>query len=158
IRSGRVEIVKRTSQGSIRLAVLGEGDIVGEMGLLDERPRSASARALEPVAADLISQPDFTHVLAHEPEQAIELLRALFARLRTMNQLLLQVAAPTPAATTPQVVLLPASAQTRAFMPADGIRIIRFPFRVGRAPETRETSVLAFNDLALPDQPPYVLA
>src|SRR5439155_9841508 len=50
------------------------------------------------------------------------------------------------------------SAQTRAFMPADGIRIIRFPFRVGRAPETRETSVLAFNDLALPDQPPYVLA
>src|SRR5881296_1711202 len=87
IRAGRVEIVKRASAGAVRLAVLGEGDIVGEMGLLDERPRSATARAVEPVVAEAISQSEFTRILVHEPEEAIELLRALFERLRTMNQL-----------------------------------------------------------------------
>jgi CRP/FNR family transcriptional regulator, cyclic AMP receptor protein len=158
IRSGRVEIVKHTAHGSVRLAVLGEGDIVGEMGLLEERPRSATARALEPVVVDSIAQADFTYVLAHEPEQAIELLRALVERLRTMNQLVAEVATPTGVGTIPQVVLLPSSPKTRAFMPEDGIRVIRFPFRVGRAAENREASVLAFNDLALPDGPPYVLA
>src|SRR5215470_9736090 len=71
-----------------RLAVLGEGDVIGEMGLLDERPRSATARALEPVVADAIDAPEFTRLLFHHPDKAMELLRALFERLRTANQLL----------------------------------------------------------------------
>src|SRR5215470_9196081 len=88
VRSGRVEVLKSAAGGTIRLAVLGEGDVIGEMGLLDERPRSATARALEPVVADAIDAPEFTRLLFHHPDKAMELLRALFERLRTANQLL----------------------------------------------------------------------
>jgi len=159
IRSGRVEILKRGPAGTVRLAVLGERDIVGEMGLLDERPRSATARVLDPVVADAITQAEFTRALFHEPDQAIDLLRAFFERLRTMNQLVIDVTGPAAqTAALPHVVLRPATDTTRAAMPRDGIRIARFPYRVGRVPESREAAVLAFNDLALADEAPYVLA
>src|SRR6185436_10255554 len=110
VRSGRVEIVRTVQGGTFRLAMLGEGDIVGEMGLLEERPRTASARAIDPVEADMIDRVEFTQMLLHEPHQAIELLRALFERLRTMNRMVVDIALSAEStAAVPHVVLHPAS-------------------------------------------------
>jgi predicted PurR-regulated permease PerM len=48
VAEGRVEIVRSESAGERLLAAMEPGDFFGEMTLLDELPRSASARAAEP--------------------------------------------------------------------------------------------------------------
>ncbi len=55
IVSGKVEIYRELDDGKEeRIALLGEGDMFGEYGLLDEAPRSASARVLEDVKLDVM--------------------------------------------------------------------------------------------------------
>src|SRR5438046_3212178 len=50
LESGRVEISRATAErGSSQLAILNPGDYFGEMSLLDERPRSATAAAMDAV-------------------------------------------------------------------------------------------------------------
>jgi len=49
VAEGRVQVVRTTEEGEERiLAVLGPGELVGEMGLLDGIPRTATVVALEP--------------------------------------------------------------------------------------------------------------
>ncbi|MFQ5958517.1 MAG: Crp/Fnr family transcriptional regulator [Alphaproteobacteria bacterium] len=94
IHSGRVEIIKETGEGPVRLAFLGEGDMFGEMGVLDERPRSATARACEPVVASAIDQNAFLTMLVCRPRDSLAVLRAVFERLRSMNQWVAGLASP----------------------------------------------------------------
>jgi len=70
------------------IALMDEGDLFGEMGMLDSRPRSAGARALEtsrvleiPYAA-LIDQLNSSHLLMWN------VIRMLSNRLRTVDQAL----------------------------------------------------------------------
>jgi len=49
IQSGRVEIVKIINNREKTLDILGAGDVFGEMAILEEEPRSASAIAIEHV-------------------------------------------------------------------------------------------------------------
>ncbi|MBN8543724.1 MAG: cyclic nucleotide-binding domain-containing protein [Alphaproteobacteria bacterium] len=46
IKSGRVDIVKNSPSGTVKLASLGPKELFGEMALIEERPRSASAIAV----------------------------------------------------------------------------------------------------------------
>ena len=94
IHSGRVEIVKETDDGPMRLAFLGAGDMFGEMGVLDECPRSATARACEPVEASAIDQNALLAMLVSRPRDSLAVLRAVFGRLRTMNQWVADLASP----------------------------------------------------------------
>ena len=160
IRSGRVEVLKQTPDGPLHLAVLGAGDVLGEMGLLEERPRSATARALDAVVADTVSPGEFVPQLLHEPAESLKLLRALFERLRAMNQLLSENAAGLQhrQSEIPVARLLPLSAETRAVLSEAGIAVERFPFRVGRAPDSRESEALSFNEVQIPDHEPYILS
>jgi CRP-like cAMP-binding protein len=159
IRSGRVEVLKATPHGAARLAVLGPGDVLGEMGLLQERPRSAGARALDALVLDAVSRDEFTALLTRDPAQAMDILRVLFERLRNMNERLgEQSMFPTAAGTSaPQVRLFPLTAETRAALSDDGLAVSRFPFRVGRKTAGAATA-LSFNDLEFPDRVPYVLS
>ena len=156
IHSGRIEILKSSPAGPLCLAVLGAGDVLGEMGLLDDQPRSATARALEPVLTSAIDSEEFLRLVLEEPEEALELLRALFERLRTMNQKLAEsnVAATGPSV-VPRVTLYPLTPETEQAVPAGGLAVTRFPFRIGRIPDNREEVALAFNDVELLDQEPY---
>ncbi len=159
IHSGRVEILKRTSGDPIRLAVLGPGDVLGEMGLLEERPRSATARTLDEVTLEAVEREEFLRLLLDEPSEAMGLLRALFERLRSVNQMLVNAGLEAKAAhTPPRVVIFAQDEEGNDVLPEAGIEVRRFPFRIGRAPESREEEALAFNDVTLPDQSPHRLS
>ena len=68
IEHGKVEISKKLDTGtSLVLAVQSDGDFFGEMALLDERPRSATARALEQTTVAEISRTDFETLLHKAP-------------------------------------------------------------------------------------------
>src|SRR4029079_2277213 len=59
LQTGRVEIVKLIGGAERRLAVLETGDFFGEMAMLEELPRNASARALDHVSALTVSPVTF---------------------------------------------------------------------------------------------------
>jgi HD-GYP domain-containing protein (c-di-GMP phosphodiesterase class II) len=89
IRSGKVRITKRLETGEeLFLAEEGEGGFFGEMALLDEGPRSATARAVEPTSLLEISRDDFKVLLDQAPLLAYAMMRVLSTRLRGTGALM----------------------------------------------------------------------
>ncbi len=83
IECGKVEISTSDSQGGKRvLGVLEEDDIFGEMGLIDNLPRSATAKALEDTTISIITKERFETLSKLEPELLKPLLKVLSQRLR----------------------------------------------------------------------------
>lgn len=82
ILSGRVEII-RDGQS---LGAFGPGDFFGEMSLLDQAPRSATIRALEPTVCLMLSSWDFRALLEQHPNIAVKLLEILSRRLRVADE------------------------------------------------------------------------
>jgi len=94
VLSGEVEVLhKGDGDHDVRLALLGPGDWVGEMAILDVQPRSASVRALAPTTLLRLSTPD-TRRLIQEPEplQYAQLVgniaRELARRLRVADRII----------------------------------------------------------------------
>ncbi len=88
IISGTVEIAIRTPYGPRPVAQLHAGEIFGEMGLGDDRPRSATARTLERTAIEVITEENFEQVVLGDRERTKKYLATLFERLRTTDNLL----------------------------------------------------------------------
>ncbi len=89
IQSGQVEILKTTGRTPRRLALLEEGDFFGEMAILEDIPRTASARAHTDCVLVRIDRSTFDQLVRHDPEIAIRMLRKLSSRLRMVNPALL---------------------------------------------------------------------
>jgi CRP-like cAMP-binding protein len=161
IALGRVEVLKGPPESALRLAILGPGDVFGEMGLLDERPRSATIRAIEPVVAQSVGRDEFLHLLLHEPKEAMSLLHALFERLRSANRLLAEsahggdLAAAFPGSTPQVTIFAPPGILGGVSGATEGVAVTRFPYRVGRVPASEIEAARAFNDLSLADTAPY---
>lgn len=68
------------------LAMLGAGDVIGEMGLIDGQPRCARATALKPCSLAFLATRDFKHVADANPVIYLQMLEILSARLRTSNE------------------------------------------------------------------------
>lgn len=87
IVEGKVRVTQHREGGQeFELAMLAKGDVVGEMSLLDDLPRSASATALEPTRALVLPVWDFRAVLRDSPEIGIKLLGVMSRRLRQAEQ------------------------------------------------------------------------
>jgi CRP-like cAMP-binding protein len=90
IERGRVEISKGLHGKSIHLAFLGAGEIFGEMGIIDDKPRSATVTALEETMVREIHRDELFHSLQTDPHLTLHLLRRLFDRLREAHVTILQ--------------------------------------------------------------------
>jgi CRP/FNR family transcriptional regulator len=87
ITSGRVRVAQQGPSGEEHdLGVFERGAVLGEMSLLDDLPRTASAVAMEPTRALVIPVWDFRAALRESPEIAIKLLAVLSRRLRAAEQ------------------------------------------------------------------------
>jgi CRP/FNR family transcriptional regulator, cyclic AMP receptor protein len=87
ITAGRVRVVQQGPSGDEReLGTFERGAVLGEMSLLDDLPRTASAVAMEPTRALVIPVWDFRAALRESPEIAIKLLAVLTRRLRAAEQ------------------------------------------------------------------------
>jgi CRP-like cAMP-binding protein len=85
IQTGRVEIIKLIGGEDRRLAILEKGDFFGEMAMLEELPRNATARAIDQVSALTVSTTTFDQMLRENPEIVIRMMRKLSARLRQVE-------------------------------------------------------------------------
>jgi CRP/FNR family cyclic AMP-dependent transcriptional regulator len=89
IYTGKIEITKRFEDGEeFVLAVQSDGDFFGEMALLDEGPRSATARAVADTTVLEISRPNFETLLYKAPVLAYSIMKELGSRLRETGALL----------------------------------------------------------------------
>ena len=87
VLSGRLKVMMSDSDGKeVILAILGPGEFFGEMGLIDEEPRSASVVTLEPCELLSIAKRDFRKCLAENFEMSMAVMRGLVRRLREADR------------------------------------------------------------------------
>jgi signal transduction histidine kinase len=87
IVEGYVEIVKQLDDESERhLHDAGPGEYFGEMAILQEAPRAATVRAVEPITVLEVSQDPFLAVLGRSPSLGVRFLVQVTGRLRDSDQ------------------------------------------------------------------------
>ena len=85
--SGRMKVMMSDDEGrEVILAILGTGEYFGEMGLVDDSPRSASVVALEACELLTLSKRDFKNCLQDNFEMAMTVMRGLVKRLREADK------------------------------------------------------------------------
>src|SRR5574341_1523361 len=87
VLSGRLKVMMSDADGKeVILTILGPGEFFGEMGLIDDAPRSASVVAIEPCELLSIARRDFKKCLAENFEMAMAVMRGLVRRLREADR------------------------------------------------------------------------
>jgi CRP/FNR family cyclic AMP-dependent transcriptional regulator len=82
VKEGEVEL---SVHGKV-IAELGTGSILGEMVLLDRKPRSATARAKTRCELFSIDQEQFLALVRQNPSFSLDIMRVLADRLRSMDE------------------------------------------------------------------------
>lgn len=86
IVAGKVEIVQQRAGRPLMLVTLAMGDFFGDMALFGDRPRSASAIAVEPTVLLTLSPEHFRQIVLEDPAMSFEIFRALSARIRRFDE------------------------------------------------------------------------
>lgn len=86
ILAGELEVVAQRSGSEIQLGVRGAGEMIGEMALIDNSPRSAMVRATRASTVAVIHEEAFYTLLMNNATLAAEMLRRGTASLRATSQ------------------------------------------------------------------------
>jgi CRP/FNR family cyclic AMP-dependent transcriptional regulator len=87
VLSGRLKVMMSDAEGKeVILSILGAGEIFGEMGLIDDEPRSATVVAIEPCELLSLAKRDFKKSLAENFEMSMAVMRGLVKRLREADR------------------------------------------------------------------------
>ena len=163
IKSGKVEVSELAKNKKIVLATLEEGQIFGEMGLVEDQPRSATVTASEDVQLAVLSRDSFNDLFEKNPKLLLPIIKALFERLRTVNRMLKSKEVPDIVETdeceyshdAECIILSGLNESSSEALGGGELNISKFPFKVGRKHELEEVDVLSDNDLYLQDFPPF---
>src|ERR1044071_1380877 len=88
IADGQIVITQKLIDGEEDrvLRVGGQGDVVGEMGLIQSAPRAATVRTTTECTVLEMEKEDFETILSRSPRMAIDLIRITLDRLRANDQ------------------------------------------------------------------------
>ncbi|TVR28991.1 MAG: Crp/Fnr family transcriptional regulator [Spirochaetaceae bacterium] len=81
IQKGSVKITKIVNDNEVLLAVLKQGDIFGEMSLIENKPRSASAVAFEDAVLLAVNKENFARMVSTQPQIIARLTTLLAERI-----------------------------------------------------------------------------
>jgi CRP/FNR family transcriptional regulator, cyclic AMP receptor protein len=98
VQSGVVQIVKRVGGEERPLATLGRGEFLGEMAILNGRPRTATAVVLEPTKCLVIDAATLEQMVANNAEIALRLVKKLARRLDSADEMIQILLNPDPQA------------------------------------------------------------
>lgn len=184
IMSGEVEVFAELDGQTVVLGILKAEEFLGEMGIIEGKPRSASARAKNHVAAALLERGEFFQLMSKDSSSAYQLITRLCERLRVASRKLAEATVSGEVhaytvedadstsesqnlspeanikseAAESRLMLLPASQRLTSYLPKGGISVSKFPFSVGRLPLANEPGPTVPIDLALADSPPFRLS
>ncbi len=157
IKSGKVEVSELVKNKKIVLAILEEGQIFGEMGLVEDQPRSATVTVSEDVQLAVLSRDSFNDLFEKNPKLLLPIIKALFERLRTVNRMLMSKEVPDIVETdeceyshdTEFIILSGLNESSSEALGGGEMIINTFPFMVGRR---------RANNLHLQDFSPYCIS
>jgi CRP-like cAMP-binding protein len=89
--SVRISVASPTGD-EVTVALLGAGEFVGDLALLDGRPRSASAIASQPTKTLVVTRHNFGDWISTRPNAALSLLETLSQRVRRTDEALADLA------------------------------------------------------------------
>jgi CRP-like cAMP-binding protein len=93
IEAGEIRISRmRNDDRELTLAHLGRGQLFGELALLDDQPRAATATALTDTELMTLDRKSFETQLHDHPERARRLFKVFAARMRSMDELAMVLA------------------------------------------------------------------
>lgn len=84
IKNGIVKIFREDAQtqSEIDIAMLGDNDFFGEMSLISEEPRNASARTVEPSQIFILLRDDFLKLISENASIAAKISSEFLSRLK----------------------------------------------------------------------------
>ena len=86
VMSGAVRVERQSAAGPVEVGGVGAGGFFGELGLIDDVPRSATVVAIEPTECALLAKWDFQTELRDDPDIALALLPVLTERIRDLER------------------------------------------------------------------------
>ena len=89
--SGQVEILKKTTNGLVRLAMISPGEVFGEMGVVDRSNRSVTAKAIGDVVVEVVDQPGLLSPYQNTTDISLN-VTDIAKSLRQSNQILVSPA------------------------------------------------------------------
>lgn len=161
LKSGTVEVLKKTKHENFRLALLEAEEIFGEMGLIEDKPRSASIVAKSEVVVDEITREDFLGLLEDKKSFIIPILRAFFERLRQTDELVVRLENQIDSvvghaiANVLKVTFSGLTEEAANAIKGKELVITKFPFKIGRNSNHISDAIFTNNDLSLDDNVPY---
>lgn len=81
VQGGRIRITKEGSDGAKTLAVLGAGEFFGEMAILNNKPRTATAEVAEDARLLVLDRRTFEQMVVSNAEIAVRLIKKMARRL-----------------------------------------------------------------------------
>ncbi len=154
IRSGDVEILKKSDEDDeqILIATCHVGEIIGEMGVIRDEPRSTSVRARGRVEVLGMTGDEFLSAFNTENELAMKVLKMLCKRIADTNADLVAKQPLLAAAMVSEVGaihILAESHEVSQWIGDEGIIIEKLPFKVGRRPFEKEATRTGADYLSL---------
>lgn len=174
VSSGQIEILREVGAAPVLLGRVGEGEWLGEMGVIENRRRSATAHAASDGMAEVLTIREFLDRVASDPALARDLILRLCIRLRKVEDKIagdLLPFTPEHHVDTPkraptdvdphQHVAVTLAARTdalRARIGAAPIPVANLPFMIGRQPLADEAEPWRRADLLIDDEEPFRLS
>ena len=174
VRTGEIEVLREVGAATVLLGQVRDGEWLGEMGVIENRNRSATARATGDGEVEILTAQKFLEWVSSDPPIARDLIQRLSVRLREVEDKIAGDVAPfahnsfqggLEEATTDTVIAdhltISLTAQTdvlRFSIGAAPIHVEKLPFLVGRIPYSGEDKPLRPPDLAIKDAEPFRLS
>jgi CRP/FNR family transcriptional regulator, cyclic AMP receptor protein len=173
VRSGEIEVLREVGDASVLLGRVKAGEWLGEMGVIENRVRSATARAATDGDVEILTAGQFLDRISSDAALARDLILRLSIRLRSIEDKIAGDlvsfshgrsvqrgggAADSEIAADAGISLAAETDMLRAQIGAAPIVIGKLPFVVGRAVVADEAPPLRRPDLVLEDQEPFRLS
>ena len=81
VLEGEADVLVDTPDGELKVATLGCNDIIGEIAILIDVPRTATVRANVPLTTLRITKDNFFNLVTEVPEMGVEIMKELARRL-----------------------------------------------------------------------------
>ncbi|MGC8964213.1 MAG: cyclic nucleotide-binding domain-containing protein [Brevinematia bacterium] len=142
ILKGNVRITKFVNGNEVLLAVLKEGDVFGEMAILENRPRSATATAVGETELLYIKKENFEMMVHTNPDIATKIIELLSDRIWTIYRQLANIVLKDPTARIYDAIMIqieknripikPKESFTLNFTVEDLIKFLGYPMDEGK--------------------------
>jgi CRP/FNR family cyclic AMP-dependent transcriptional regulator len=163
ILSGSAKVIKKVGDKEITVATMGNGQVFGEMGLIEDRPRSATVKADSNLKVRIIDRKQFNQLLKENPSTLIPIMKNLFERLRQASKMLAEKAAESSSEfkdeSQVEIIMEGQTAEAKNALDNRKMLITKFPFLIGRyITLDSDSDVFYNNDLLIYEEKPYVIS